>query len=410
MPSTGWRCRWRSSAASAWRATGASATPPWTSPSEAAIAARDLQVPAERRAVSRAAPGDVVAGGEDRAGRGRGRVPRPHLAHDLGALPGGAAPAHELDGASRGDLDHHALDHPGQPRDRRRRRVRLRAGARRRRRPTARCARVGEKLLVALELLPQFCKDVGIATHHVVHVFKGARTGRHRLRPSAARPRLRLRRAGAARRLRHHRGGHRLRAHRARRTARTTSTSAARTGWRSPDTVGDDGTFNAWVPLFAGAARLQGARSGLPPRWIEAGGAAGARQAGALLPAFLAVQGAADLPRHAATGSSAWTARSASARRRWTRSTTTHFVPEQGRNRLGSMVASRPDWCISRQRAWGVPITVFVDKRTGEPLRDPGGGGAHRRGVQGRGRRQPGTRRRRRASSATTATRTTTSR
>ena len=49
----------------------------------------------------------------------------------------------------------------------------------------------------------------------------------------------------------------------------------------------------------------------------------------------------------------------------------THFVPEQGRNRLGSMVASRPDWCISRQRAWGVPIAVFVDKRTGEPLRDP---------------------------------------
>ena len=46
-------------------------------------------------------------------------------------------------------------------------------------------------------------------------------------------------------------------------------------------------------------------------------------------------------------------------------------MPEQGRNRLGSMVASRPDWCISRQRAWGVPIAVFVDKRTGEPLRDP---------------------------------------
>ena len=35
------------------------------------------------------------------------------------------------------------------------------------------------------------------------------------------------------------------------------------------------------------------------------------------------------------------------------------------------MVAARPDWCISRQRAWGVPITVFVEKRTGEPLRDP---------------------------------------
>jgi isoleucyl-tRNA synthetase len=49
----------------------------------------------------------------------------------------------------------------------------------------------------------------------------------------------------------------------------------------------------------------------------------------------------------------------------------THFVPDQGRNRIGSMVAGRPDWCISRQRAWGVPIAIFVDKRTGEPLRDP---------------------------------------
>ena len=49
----------------------------------------------------------------------------------------------------------------------------------------------------------------------------------------------------------------------------------------------------------------------------------------------------------------------------------TVFVPPQGRNRLYSMIESRPDWCISRQRAWGVPIAVFVDKQTGEPLRDP---------------------------------------
>ena len=49
----------------------------------------------------------------------------------------------------------------------------------------------------------------------------------------------------------------------------------------------------------------------------------------------------------------------------------TNFVPATGRNRLASMTENRPDWCISRQRAWGVPITVFVDKATHEPLRDP---------------------------------------
>jgi isoleucyl-tRNA synthetase len=49
----------------------------------------------------------------------------------------------------------------------------------------------------------------------------------------------------------------------------------------------------------------------------------------------------------------------------------TRFVPEIGRNRIRSMVESRPDWCISRQRAWGVPIAIFVDKATQEPLRDP---------------------------------------
>ena len=38
-------------------------------------------------------------------------------------------------------------------------------------------------------------------------------------------------------------------------------------------------------------------------------------------------------------------------------------------NRMRSMVDNRPDWVVSRQRAWGVPITVFVNKETGEPLR-----------------------------------------
>ena len=43
----------------------------------------------------------------------------------------------------------------------------------------------------------------------------------------------------------------------------------------------------------------------------------------------------------------------------------TRWIPDWGQQRIEKMVAGRPDWCISRQRTWGVPIALFVDKDTG---------------------------------------------
>ncbi len=44
----------------------------------------------------------------------------------------------------------------------------------------------------------------------------------------------------------------------------------------------------------------------------------------------------------------------------------TGFYPENGRARLRDMIANRPDWCISRQRSWGVPLPFFLHKETGD--------------------------------------------
>ncbi len=141
-----------------------------------------------------------------------------------------------------------------------------------------------------------------------------------------------------------------------------------------PDTVGADGTFLDQVPLFAGRRVLSadGKKGDADGAVVEA--LAGA---GRLLGQDSLVHSYPHSWRSKAplifrntpqwfismetTGLRAAALRAIDG---------TRFVPESGRNRLRGMVETRPDWCVSRQRAWGVPITVFVDKRTGEPLRE----------------------------------------
>jgi isoleucyl-tRNA synthetase len=45
--------------------------------------------------------------------------------------------------------------------------------------------------------------------------------------------------------------------------------------------------------------------------------------------------------------------------------------PAWGESRIANMIATRPDWCVSRQRIWGVPIAVFLCEKCGKPLLDP---------------------------------------
>ena len=43
-----------------------------------------------------------------------------------------------------------------------------------------------------------------------------------------------------------------------------------------------------------------------------------------------------------------------------------NWLPEWGKSRIEGMMQERPDWCISRQRSWGVPLPLFTNKETGE--------------------------------------------
>ena len=227
--------------------------------------------------------------------------------------------------------------------------------------------RVGEALLVALPLLPKFEQDAGMGEHTVRRVIKGAELAG----AIAAHP---LRGAGydfdvpllpgdfvtteAGTGFVHIAPGHGEddfhlgRAHRL----------------PVPETVNDDGTFTHQAPGFEGLHVFK-AHDAVYAACEKAGTLVAKGRLTHSYPHswrskkpvifratpqwFIAMDDANAIRRKSLDAIAA-----------------TRFIPDSGRNRIGGMVSSRPDWCISRQRAWGVPIPVFVSKQSGEPLRD----------------------------------------
>ncbi len=154
---------------------------------------------------------------------------------------------------------------------------------------------------------------------------------------------------------------------------------ASRCGIEVPETVLADGTYAASVPLFAGLSVLAQGKDGKYYSPAEKPIINALTEAGALLAKAKMVHSYPHSWRSKAPlifrTTPQWfisMEKNDLRKKSLAAIEATTWIPPQGQNRIGSMVETRPDWCVSRQRAWGVPIAVFVNKKTGEPLRDQG--------------------------------------